>query len=90
VTRINAQQIRLRSSVFYLTQLAIVRWSNRSFFERNEVRLSCMLAPTPVMVNADANRCAQMVGEILLHNAAKFTSRGGRANYFGRGRAGQG
>jgi len=43
----------------------------------------------PVMVNADATRVAQMVGN-LLHNAAKFTSRGGRAHISVAVEAGQG
>jgi signal transduction histidine kinase/response regulator RpfG family c-di-GMP phosphodiesterase len=80
VTRITRNKIRLQKQRLELNDL--VRRAvedNRTFFERNEVVLSFDLAPTPVLVSADATRVAQIVGN-LLQNAAKFTSRGGRAN----------
>jgi signal transduction histidine kinase len=90
VTRITRNKIRLQKQRLDLNQLVHrAVEDNRSFFERNEVRLSCELAPTPVMVNADATRVAQMVGN-LLHNAAKFTSPGGRAHISVAVEAGQG
>jgi two-component system CheB/CheR fusion protein len=80
VTRITRNKIRLQKQRLDLNEL--VRRAvedNRSFFERSDVRLSCDLAATPVLVNADGTRVAQMVGN-LLQNAAKFTSRGGHAH----------
>jgi len=53
------------------------------------VRLSCELAPTPVMVNADANPGAQMVGN-LLQQRSQVHSRGGRAHISVAVEAGQG
>ena len=52
VTRITRNKIRLqkeRLDLNHLVQRAVE--DNRSFFERNEVRLSCDLEPTPVLVN---------------------------------------
>jgi signal transduction histidine kinase len=80
VTRFTRDKIRLQKQRLEINEL--VRRAvedNRSFFERNEVRLSCDLAPAPVFVNADATRVAQMVGN-LLQNAAKFTPRAGHAH----------
>jgi two-component system CheB/CheR fusion protein len=89
VTRITRNKIRLqkeRLDLNHLVQRAVE--DNRSFFERNEVRLSCDLAPTPVLVNADPTRVAQMVDN-LLQNAAKFTSRAGHAHVSVATEAGQ-
>jgi signal transduction histidine kinase len=80
VTRITRNKIRLQKQRLDLNEL--VRRAvedNRSFFERSDVRLSCDLAASPVLVNADGTRIAQMVGN-LLQNAAKFTSHGGHAH----------
>jgi two-component system CheB/CheR fusion protein len=80
VTRITRNKIRLQKQRLDLNEL--VRRAvedNRSFFERSDVRLSCDLAATPVLVNADGTRVAQMVGN-LLQNAAKFTCRAGHAH----------
>ncbi len=89
VTRITRNKIRLQKERLDLNQLVQrAVEDNRSFFERNEVHLSCDLAPAPVLVNADATRVAQMVGN-LLQNAAKFTSREGRAHVSVATEAGQ-
>jgi len=48
----------------------------RSLFDKSEVHLEFRLAPRPMLVNADRNRLAQVIGN-LLQNAAKFTGRGG-------------
>ena len=80
VTRITRNKIRLQKQRLDLNEL--VRRAvedNRGFFERSDVRLSCDLAATPVLVNADGTRVAQMVGN-LLQNAAKFTCRAGHAH----------
>jgi signal transduction histidine kinase len=80
VTRITRNKIRLQKQRLDLNQMVSrAVEDSRGFFERSEVRLSCDLAATPVLVNADATRVAQMVGN-LLQNAAKFTPRAGRAH----------
>jgi signal transduction histidine kinase len=90
VTRITRNKIRLQKQRLDLSQLVQRAVEDcRTFFERNDVRLSCDLAPTPVLVDADATRVAQIVGN-LLQNAAKFTPRGGRAHVSVAVEAGQG
>jgi signal transduction histidine kinase/ActR/RegA family two-component response regulator len=80
VTRITRNKIRLQKQRLDLNQVVHrAAEDNRTFFERNEVQLTCELAPASVPVNADATRVAQMVGN-LLQNAAKFTPRGGHAH----------
>jgi two-component system CheB/CheR fusion protein len=77
VTRITRNKIQLQRQRLELNEL--VRRTvedNRVSFEQNEVALEVELAPAPVYVNADWNRLAQVVGN-LLHNAAKFTGRRG-------------
>jgi len=80
VTRITRNKVRLQKQRLDLNQVVHrAAEDNRTFFERNEVQLTCELAPAAVPVNADATRVAQMVGN-LLHNAAKFTPHGGHAH----------
>ena len=80
VTRITRNKIRLQKQGLDLNQLVHrAVEDSRSFFERNEVQLSCELGAIPVLINADATRVAQIVGN-LLQNAGKFTSRGGHAH----------
>jgi signal transduction histidine kinase len=80
VTRITRNKICLQKQRLDLNQMVSrAVEDSRGFFERSEVRLSCDLAAAPVLVNADATRVAQMLGN-LLQNAAKFTPRAGRAH----------
>jgi signal transduction histidine kinase len=77
VTRIARNEIKLRCERLELNRL--VRdtiEAQRSLFEKAEVYLELHPAPRPVFVDADGNRLAQVIGH-LLHNAAKFTGRGG-------------
>jgi two-component system CheB/CheR fusion protein len=77
VTRIARNKVRLQNERLELNDL--VRRAvedNRSHFERAGIRLELAEAPRPVVMVADGTRVAQVVGN-LLHNAAKFTLRGG-------------
>jgi two-component system CheB/CheR fusion protein len=78
VTRISHNKIPLQRQRLDLNEL--VRRTledHRLLFEANEVLIELAPAPKPVLVSADRNRLAQVVGN-LLQNAAKFTGPGGR------------
>jgi two-component system CheB/CheR fusion protein len=77
VTRITRDKIKLQRQRLEINQL--VRHSledQRSLFDKAGVHLEFHPAPRPVWVDADWNRMAQVIGN-LLQNAAKFTGRGG-------------
>ncbi|HVO18167.1 MAG TPA: ATP-binding protein [Anaeromyxobacter sp.] len=77
VTRITRDRIQLRSERLELGEL--VRRTvedHRSLFQGRGVDLRFTPAPDPIAVEADPQRLAQIVGN-LLQNAAKFTPRGG-------------
>ncbi len=79
LTRISSNKVVLKRQRVELNEL--VRRTledHRSLFENNGIDLELAPAPRPVFVNADSNRLAQVVGN-LLHNGSKFTPRGGRA-----------
>jgi PAS domain S-box-containing protein len=78
VTRITRNKIQLQREPLELN--ALVRGTledHRPSFDENEVRLELSTASTPVFVDGDRNRLAQIIGN-LLQNAAKFTAPGGR------------
>jgi two-component system CheB/CheR fusion protein len=54
---------------------------HRSLFEHAEIQLEYSPAPQAVCLHADRTRVAQVVGN-LLHNAAKFTGKGGHTRVF--------
>jgi signal transduction histidine kinase/ActR/RegA family two-component response regulator len=79
VTRITRNKIELQRHRLELNELVQrVTEDHRSLFDRNEVSLELRLGHEPSIVDGDANRLAQVIGN-LLSNAAKFTGPGGAA-----------
>ncbi len=79
VTRIASGKVHLQRERVDLNELvARTVEDHHSLFDRRGVSFTTTLANAPVMLDADAARIAQVVGN-LLANAAKFTARGGSA-----------
>jgi PAS domain S-box-containing protein len=79
VTRLTRHRIELhRETVDLNATVGRAVEDYRNLFEEAGVSLDFAPAPRPVLVSADATRFAQVVGN-LLHNAAKYTPKGGRA-----------
>jgi PAS domain S-box-containing protein len=79
ISRITQKKIQLRRRRLDLGELVRVTVAdNRSHLERGGLRLETALSPTPLYVDADDARIAQVVTN-LLSNAAKFTPAGGTA-----------
>jgi signal transduction histidine kinase/ActR/RegA family two-component response regulator len=78
VTRIDHGKIELRKEVIDVGQLlqGVVQ-DHRGVLEQAGVLLTLDVPTTPVRANCDRIRLAQIIGN-LLHNATKFTPRGGR------------
>jgi two-component system CheB/CheR fusion protein len=77
VTRISRGKVRLQRERVDLGELARrTVEDHRDLFAHIGVRLEVRIAAEPVVVNADATRISQVIGN-LLQNAAKFTRRGG-------------
>ncbi len=78
VTRMSRGKIRLQRKVIDVTALARETAEDHlDVFFAAGVALAREIAASPVWVEADATRIAQIIGN-LLGNAAKFTPRGGR------------
>jgi two-component system CheB/CheR fusion protein len=79
VTRITQGKIRLQRERLDLQALARRTVEDyRGLFSKSGVGLELVASPDDIVVNADAIRVAQVIGN-LLQNAVKFTPRGGRA-----------
>lgn len=80
VTRITRGKIHLRRARVELNDIARDTFEDhRAEFEGAGVELGLSLWPEPLPLDADPVRLTQVIGN-MLHNAAKFTARGGRAS----------
>ncbi len=78
-TRLASGKIQVRRARIDLAEVVErVVEDHRSLFVRGGVRLDVRVADRPLWMDGDAVRLSQVVGN-LLSNAAKFASRGGRA-----------
>jgi PAS domain S-box-containing protein len=77
LSRISQNKIQLHRAPVDLDQLVQTATDDyRPLFTSRGVRLEATLAGEPVVVNGDAARLTQVIGN-LLHNAVKFTPSGG-------------
>jgi two-component system CheB/CheR fusion protein len=77
VTRITSGKISLQREILDLSELARhTVEDHRDAFVRGGIALALVAAPAAIHVHGDRARLTQAVGN-LLHNAAKFTPRGG-------------
>ncbi len=77
VTRIVRGKIELRRALVDLVEVVgRTGEDHRAVMEEHGLRLTVELPAAPAIIDGDETRISQMVGN-LLHNAAKFTARGG-------------
>lgn len=77
ISRISRDELVLhREPVDLAALVRRVTEDHRPFFEARAIRLSCHAPDAPVTIDADPSRLSQALGN-LLHNASKFTPRGG-------------
>jgi PAS domain S-box-containing protein len=81
VTRISRGKIRLQRERLELGDLARrTADDHREAFERSGIAFAVRIDPTPLHVQGDPTRLAQVIGN-LLGNAAKFTPAGGHVEF---------
>lgn len=89
VTRITRNKLQLHTERLELNEVVLRAVDdNRSFFEDTGVRVETNFDVDRLFIVADRTRLRQILGNVL-HNGAKFTSRGGRARIGVRGEGGE-
>ena len=78
LTRITNNKVHLNLESFDLSELAqSSAYDHRTLFDEKGIELVTEIGAAPIFIYADPVRISQIIGN-LLHNACKFTEKGGR------------